>query len=114
MISGALYEVFGEYWETRNGWGHTAYLMKDGEEVNRARVRYYNRTWESYRFQSAGLSAVDNEMKAAEQRAFEDYRRRTGRSRLTDAMKEEARRGCGELKALKKVLEGVKNDRLRY
>lgn len=39
-------------WETRYSWGHTAEVMVNFETVARAKIRYYNRTWESYRFQS--------------------------------------------------------------
>lgn len=36
-------------WETRYSWGHTAYCPELGVTD---KARYYNRTWESYRFES--------------------------------------------------------------
>ena len=39
-------------YETRNSWGHKAVLYLDGSEVTNARIKYYNRTWESYEYQS--------------------------------------------------------------
>lgn len=45
-------------WETRDSWGHTAEVMVNFETVARAKIRYYNRTWESYRFQTAIHSAL--------------------------------------------------------
>lgn len=39
-------------YETRNSWGHVAKLMNNGREVSKCRIRYYNRTWESFEFES--------------------------------------------------------------
>ena len=39
-------------WETRYSWGHTAEVWADNELMATAKIRYYNRTWEEYRFKS--------------------------------------------------------------
>lgn len=41
-------------WEysTRYSWGHVAKLMVDGQEVDRCKIKYQNRTWESFEFES--------------------------------------------------------------
>lgn len=39
-------------WETRYSWGHTAEVWAGCEKMATAKMRYYNRTWEEYRFQS--------------------------------------------------------------
>ena len=44
--------VRAEGWSTRYSWGHTAEVLVDFNVVVRCKYRYYNRTWESYRFQS--------------------------------------------------------------
>ena len=58
------YEFVCWYWDTSNAWGHEVRLCKVGEragmEVGRARVRYYNRTWEAYTYQSAMYSALED------------------------------------------------------
>ena len=46
-------EVSARYWETRYSWGHTAEVSVNYHTVATCRIRYYNRTWEEYRFQSA-------------------------------------------------------------
>lgn len=46
-------------WETRYSWGHTAEVSVNYEVVARAKFRYYNRTWESYRFKSVIHSALE-------------------------------------------------------
>lgn len=39
-------------WETRYSWGHQADLYIDDEKINTSKCTYYNRTWESYQYQS--------------------------------------------------------------
>lgn len=40
-------------WEnTRYGFRHLAHLIRNGREIDKAKVCYYNRTWESYEYQS--------------------------------------------------------------
>lgn len=58
-------EVWADFWETRYSWGHKA-EVKDSNyrTLAAARIRYYNRTWESYRFQSVIHSALYNYVRA--------------------------------------------------
>lgn len=46
------YSIACEYWETSRAWGHRAILMYNGHDVLETKIRYYNRTWEMYRYQS--------------------------------------------------------------
>ena len=41
-----------EYQNTRSGFRHVAVLFLDGNEINRAKCTYLNRTWERYEFES--------------------------------------------------------------
>lgn len=41
-----------ETYETRYSWGHKAYLLIDGQQEAYTKYVYYNRTWESYTYQS--------------------------------------------------------------
>ena len=38
--------------KTRNGFKHTATLLRDGFERGQVKVCYLNRTWESFEYQS--------------------------------------------------------------
>lgn len=49
--SGNEYNIVNEYWETSNSWGHKSTLIAPWGEVESKKVRYYNRTWESYTYQ---------------------------------------------------------------
>lgn len=42
-----------EYYETRNSWGHKGRVLYNNHDIGVTyKIRYYNRTWECYRFQS--------------------------------------------------------------
>lgn len=41
-----------------HGFAHIVKLYKNGHEIEHASVQYYNRTWESYRYQSAMRKVV--------------------------------------------------------
>lgn len=53
------YTFVCEYWETSQAWGHKCTLMH-GVECSSAKVRYYNRTWEAYTYQSVMQQALYN------------------------------------------------------
>ena len=44
----AICDVYG----TRSSWGHKATLLVNGKVVCKKQVRYYNRTWESYTYET--------------------------------------------------------------
>lgn len=48
------------HWETSRAWGHEVFVIDGAIEVAHERVRYYNRTWEAYTFQSAMYGAICN------------------------------------------------------
>jgi hypothetical protein len=52
------YLFVNEGWSTRNSWGHKTVLLKNNEEISHKKVRYHNRTWESYRYRSCMLGAA--------------------------------------------------------
>jgi len=56
--------VSGEVYSNSRAWGHEVKAFFRGREVEKNRVRYYNRTWERYTFETAWeglLSKLDKE-----------------------------------------------------
>ena len=51
--------ITGEVYSNRKAWGHEVKAIYNGQEVEQNRVRYYNRTWERYCFETAWLGLVD-------------------------------------------------------
>ena len=50
---------FCQYYETRNSWGHRGHVMGIGLNCLDTKRRYYNRTWESYTYQSLLFDLLD-------------------------------------------------------
>ena len=64
-INGVKFTFVCESWSTRNSWGHEVTLYKnDYYKIGRAKIRYYNRTWESYQYQTAIKSVIYNTIEA--------------------------------------------------
>lgn len=76
VINGVKFTFVCESWTDRTSWGHEVTLYKnDTFKVDRAKIRYYNRTWERYIYQSAIKSVIYNaieEIKAAAKVAFKN------------------------------------------
>lgn len=48
-----------ESYETRNSWGHKGKVLYNNKDIGITyKIRYYNRTWESYRYQSLLLHLI--------------------------------------------------------
>ena len=45
-------EIICEWVKTRNAFKHTATLLKNGQEIDKTKICYQNRTWERYQFES--------------------------------------------------------------
>lgn len=75
-INGVKFTLVCESWSTRNSWGHEVTLYRnDYYKIGRAKIRYYNRTWESYQYQSAIKSVIYDaiaKIKAAAKIAFKE------------------------------------------
>ena len=57
--SGNEYNIVNETWETSRAWGHKSTLLAPWGEVESRKVRYYNRTWESYTYQNCMSGLLD-------------------------------------------------------
>ena len=57
--SGNEYNIINETWETSRAWGHKSTLIAPWGEVESRKVRYYNRTWESYTYQTCMSGLLD-------------------------------------------------------
>lgn len=67
IINGVKFTFVCETWQTKTSWGHEVTLFKnDVCRIGHVKVRYYNRTWERYLYQSAIKSVIFNAMKRIE------------------------------------------------
>jgi len=51
---------------TRYGFRHLAVLYKNGVEIDKTKACYYNRTWESYEFETVIKSLISNNQELKE------------------------------------------------
>ena len=51
--------ILCEVYSNSRNWGHRARLFKNGQEVKKVTITYYNRTWESFQFESVIKKLVD-------------------------------------------------------
>lgn len=71
-INGNNWQLVNEYWETSYSWGHKTTVLRNNYDYGSHKVRYYNRTWERYTYESCMNGAI-NEIKEIE---LNDYIRR--------------------------------------
>ena len=56
--------ITGEVYSNSRAWGHEVKAIYHGREVEKNRIRYHNRTWERYQFESAWYGLLDKMDKA--------------------------------------------------
>lgn len=58
-VNGEKIYFFCSTTDTKNGFCHHVYTSGGGKDYEHSRVSYYNRTWESFEYETALLHAVD-------------------------------------------------------
>lgn len=86
--SGNKYSIVNEYWETSNSWGHKSTLVASYGEIESNKVRYYNRTWECYTYQTCMRGLVEKVLEDEQKRYITDFKEENGISRLTSQKKD--------------------------
>ena len=72
-INGVKFTLICESWKNRTSWGHKVSLYKNDVFVGSEKVRYYNRTWETYQYRTAIQCVIGNviyELKELAKTAF--------------------------------------------
>jgi hypothetical protein len=65
-----VYSVVCTSESTRSGFRHLATLTRGGYEIAKAKICYYNRTWEAYEFESVLLRIIDANFEGQEKENF--------------------------------------------
>lgn len=107
-INGITYDILNRGWETSRAWGHKSELYANGNFIAETKVRYYNRTWESYRFRSCMQKLVGDLIEDRERTYLRIYKENNGIKRLTADMKREAlAKSTNPIRNLKKLYETI-------
>lgn len=88
-VRGTNFKFICESWSNSRAWGHRVVLFENGREVDEAKIRYYNRTWECYTYQSCMQKVVRQMLENREIRIINDYKYNNNVSRLNKEQKEE-------------------------
>lgn len=73
-INGNNWELVNEYWETSYAWGHKTTIIRNGYDYGTHKVRYYNRTWEMYTYQTCMSGAIETIKEEELQRFIDSYK----------------------------------------
>jgi hypothetical protein len=82
-IRGIEFTFVNKTWSNSSSWGHETTLFKNSFEMNSRRVRYYNRTWESYKYQTCMLGCVDELIEQKENELKDRFKEEKQITRLT-------------------------------
>lgn len=89
--------IVAHSYETRNSWGHKATLIhNDTHELNRYKITYYNRTWETYRYQSVIKSVISDYLDYLLNEYVNDYKADNNIKRLKKSIRDELVKQCKE------------------
>ena len=86
--SGNEYNIVNEYWETSNAWGHKSTLIAPWGEVESHKVRYYNRTWERYTYESCMSGLIETILEDNLKSYITEYKEKNDITRLTSLQKD--------------------------
>lgn len=99
---------------TRYGFRHTCVMFIN--DYHRATIYhpYYNRTWESYTYQTVMIEAVQEVMSEIYENELQDYKEKNGIKRLTAAKRKAFEDGFNNqtYKNLKEAYDKLKNENM--
>ena len=109
--SGNEYNIVNEYWETSRAWGHKSTLIAPWGEVESRKVRYYNRTWESYTYQTCMSGLLDTILENNLKSYIAQIKEVRGITRLLKGTREEIENDWNKkeyIQDLKEIQERIK------
>lgn len=87
------FKIVAYTYETPSSWGHKAELIRNNDyTLNTYKIRYYNRTWEYYEYQSVIKSVLKDYIDYLIKDYINDYKTQNNITRLKTALKEELTR----------------------
>ena len=87
-VNGKEFEFVCDSWETSRAWGHEVHLFYNNNEIVSNRVRYYNRTWECFRYQTCMLGAISKRKDEILEMHLDNYKYKNNISRFKKGEKE--------------------------
>ena len=110
--SGNEYNIVNEYWETSRAWGHKSTLIAPWGEVESRKVKYINRTWERYTYESCMSGLIETILEDNLKSYITQYKEKNDISRLLADKKAEVIKEWEQkeyIQDLKEIKERIKN-----
>ena len=110
--SGNEYNIVNEYWETSRAWGHKSTLIAPWGEVESRKVKYINRTWERYTYESCMSGLLDTILENNLKSYITQYKEKNDITRLLADKKAEVIKEWEQkeyIQDLKEIKERIKN-----
>lgn len=86
--NGRVYNIVNETWETSRAWGHKSTLIAPWGEVESRKVKYINRTWERYTYESCMSGLIDTILEDNLKSYITQYKEKNDITRLTSLQKD--------------------------
>ena len=84
------FKIVAYTYETPSSWGHKAELIRNNDHtLNTYKIRYYNRTWECYQYQSVIKSVLNDYIDYLIKDYINDYKTQNSITRLKSQQREE-------------------------
>ena len=84
------FKIVAYTYETPSSWGHKAELIRNNDyTLNTYKIRYYNRTWECYQYQSVIKSVLNDYIDYLIKDYINDYKTQNNITRLKSQQREE-------------------------
>ena len=106
-INGKEFILYCDGWETSRAWGHKCELKMNDWHLATVKIRYYNRTWESYRFQSVMHKAVEQAIDFELKMLIRQWKQSTGKRVCSANQKAELIAGSDIIQDLRKLYEKI-------
>ena len=110
--SGNEYNIVNEYWENSNSWGHKSTLIAPWGEVESRKVKYINRTWESYTYQTCMSGLIETILEDNLKSYITQYKEKNDITKLLADKKAEVIKEWEQkeyIQDLKEIKERIKN-----
>lgn len=98
------FKIVAYSYETSNSWGHKAFLVTNNNyTLNEYKIRYYNRTWECYQYQSVIKSVLNDYITQVINEYINDYKYTNNIKRLKHDQREELTRQAKQTPLVEKL-----------
>ena len=107
-INNNRYTFICETWETSRAWGHKVTVFRNDTEYTTQKITYYNRTWESYQYQTCIFKCIEAIIEEETQYLIDTYKEVNNRKRVSQKEKDKLINDSIIIRELKELKESLR------